>query len=235
MMIDTHCHIDMFDDPIRIAKSYYRENTACVLTTMLPSHYHAALPHLQSFQGIYPALGMHPLRANEGQKEIGCFLNLAKTVAYIGEIGLDLSAEGLKTEKRQLTNLRQILPSVRHGKFVSVHSRDAHVELSLLLDEYSVGPVCFHYFTGNLDAASRIVGKGHFFSINHRMLTNKHLETINALPKTKILVETDGPFLTKRPLTMVRKMYDYLCESWGVSMNEVQAQLQANFEACRTQ
>lgn len=232
--IDTHCHIDMFNNPISIAEAYQKSGTACVLTTMLPSHYQAALQHLKPFPAISLALGMHPLRAEEGRNEIDLFIQLVHSARYIGEIGLDLSAEGKKTEKIQAENMNKILPLIRDGKFVTLHSRNAHNELAMLLDEYSLGPVCFHYFVGSPMDASKLVAKGHYFSINHRMLSTKHQQIIDVLPHNKVLVETDGPFLSKRPITSIREIYEHLSDAWGITITEVEGQLERNFKACRT-
>jgi TatD DNase family protein len=234
MRIDTHCHVDMFDDPIGMARAYEEAETVCVLSTMLPSHYQAALPHLKPFPAIRPALGMHPLRAMEGRDEISLFHSLSDSVEYIGEIGLDFSTDGRKTGAIQTENLRRVLPAVARGKFVTVHSRNSHSELSILLDEYSVGPVCFHYFIGGPEDAVRLSERGHYFSVNHRMLTGKHRCIIGAISRSRVLAETDGPFLTKRPLVTLRKTYSILSNAWGVPVSVVEEQLERNFQACRT-
>jgi TatD DNase family protein len=234
MFIDTHCHIDMFDDPISMAQAYERSQTVCVMPTMLPSHYQMALPHIESLRNIRPALGLHPLRAKEGYKEIVRFIDISKSVEFIGEIGLDLSNEGKRNKNFQVDVLRRILPVLGSGKFVTVHSRNAHGELSMLIDEYRVRPVCFHYFTGGQQAAVELSRMGHYFSINHRMLTSKHRSILDSVPKEKILVESDAPFLTKRPLAMVKNVYKELCKIWQISQNEIQELIALNFEKCRT-
>lgn len=234
MHIDTHCHIDLFDDPVSTACAYERAQAGCVMATMLPSHYKAALPHLKPYKAIWPALGMHPLRAEEGKKEVSLFKELVRSAEYIGEIGLDLSNEGKKTKVLQFENLRCILPMIGSGKFVTIHSRDAHDEVSSILDEYNVGPVCFHYFIGGPHAAEKLVSKGHYFSINHRMLLSKHRSLIEAIPRECILVESDGPFLTKRPLAMMDQVYDELSKIWQIGKFETEERVILNFSKCRT-
>lgn len=234
MYIDTHCHIDLFDDPISIAKAYENAQTACVMATMLPSHFRAALPHLKPFRFIRPALGLHPLRAKEGWKEIKLFMDISSSVEFIGEIGLDLSTEGKLSKGIQLDVLRRILPTLGSGKFVTVHSRNAHEEMSRLLEEFHVQPVCFHYFIGGPRAAVELAEKGHYFSINHRMLKSKHRAILDNVPKEQILVESDGPFLTKRPLGMVKQVYNELCKIWCTDQNETEEILNLNFNRCRT-
>jgi TatD DNase family protein len=234
MRFDTHCHIDLFDDPVATAQAYESSQTGCVMTTMLPSHYQAALPHLKAFRAIRPALGMHPLRVMEGRKEIMMFVDLARSAECIGEIGLDFSAEGRRTQDLQSAILKKILPAIGSGKFVTVHSKNAHDEVFSLLDEYNVGPVCFHYFIGGPHAAVRIAGKGHYFSVNSRMLKNRHRSTISAIPRERILVESDGPFLTKRPLEMIEQVYDELSKIWETDKFETEKLLALNFSKCRT-
>lgn len=234
MLIDTHCHIDLFDDPISTAKAYERTQAICVMTTMLPSHYQMALPHLKLFRNIRPALGLHPLRVTEGYKEIMLFTDLSRSVQFIGEIGLDLSTEGKKNKDLQVDVLKRILPTLGCGKFVTVHSRNAHDELALLLDECHVRPVCFHYFIGGHLAAEELSRKGHYFSINHKMLASKHRAILDSVPKEQILVESDGPFLTKRPLAMVKKVYEELRNVWEINQNEIEELLTLNFKKCRT-
>jgi len=234
MNIDTHCHIDMFDDPISISQAYEKSQTICVMTTMLPSHYTMALPHIEAFKVIHPALGLHPLRAKEGRSEVSTFIDIVKSVEFIGEIGLDLSTEGKKNKTLQVDILRKILPAIGKGKFITVHSRNAHSELARLIDEYRVGPVCFHYFTGGPEAAVELSKTGHYFSINHRMLKSRHRTILEHVTKDKILIESDGPFLTKRPISVVKSIYEELSKIWRIDQNEIQNLIALNFKNCRT-
>ena len=234
MRIDTHCHLDLFDDPIATARAYEKAQTCCVMATMLPSHYQMALPHLKQFKAIRPALGMHPLRAKESINELNLFAELVNSVEYIGEIGLDFSAEGIKTKKLQIHILGRILPLTDNGKFITMHSRNAHEELFKMLDEYNVGPVCFHYFIGGAKAAERLVSKGHYISLNHQMLSGKHNYLIDVIPRERIIVETDGPFLTKKPIETIDDVYTRLSKAWNMDISEIEYLVWENFNECRT-
>lgn len=234
MFYDTHCHLDMFDDPISMAKEFESNETKCVMNTMLPSHYRLAQPHIKGFQNVFAALGLHPLRIQEGSKELALFKTISKSAKFIGEIGLDLSTEGKKTKSLQIKCLEQILPLIGPGKFVSVHSRNAHKEMSKLLEKYAVNPVCFHYFIGGADTAAKLSRQGHYFSINQKMLNSRHRSILDVVPKEQILCESDGPFLTKQPISMVKKVYLELSRLWGISHIETQILIEKNFEKCRT-
>lgn len=75
-LIDSHCHIDLFDDPIALIQEFERSHMCCVMTTMLPSHFQMALPHVKQFKNIFPALGLHPLRVQEGRIELDLFFEI---------------------------------------------------------------------------------------------------------------------------------------------------------------
>lgn len=234
MRIDTHCHVDLFNDPIAIARTYEEAQTVCIMTTMLPSHYQMALPHLMQFKTIRPALGMHPLRVTESKNELDLFEKHVEFAECIGEIGLDFSAEGIKNKILQIKVLKKILPQIGNGKFVTVHSRFAHEELLNILDEYNIGPVCFHYFIGGSKAAERLVAAGHYISINCQMLTGKHNYLLKTIPRELLLVETDGPFLTRKPLKTIDDVYDGLSKAWGIDKSDTETLVFKNFNKCRT-
>lgn len=233
-MIDTHCHIDLYDDPIELAHKIERSRVTCVAVTMLPSHYKMGKQHLTNFRKTHASLGLHPLRVVEGQSEINEFLRLSESCEFIGEVGLDFSSRGKPTKGLQVEVLSAITESLLGGKFVSVHSRDAYVETVNVLEKGGVGPVCFHYFNGGIEVAKEIADLGHFFSFNQRMLRGKHRDLVSELPRERILVESDGPFLTKSPFNAISFVYRRLAEIWKMDTSEVEAVISTNFSNCRT-
>lgn len=234
-MIDTHCHIDLHDNPLEIISALKASEIECVATTMLPSHYRLGLPHLKQHKGIHPSLGLHPMRAREGKRELADFIILAETADYIGEIGLDFSREGNPTKNLQVENLAMILPSLKGGKFVSVHSRESVSALLTMLSDAGVAPVCFHYFTGGPMLAQEVIQAGHYFSFNHRMLNGRHKTLLNIVPQEKVLVESDSPFLSPPLVLAVYDSYLAIARQWGRSLQQTQEQISANFESCRTE
>ena len=234
-MIDTHCHIDLHDDPIGIAKKIQVTGTQCVAVTMLPSHFRLGVRHLDRFRNIHSALGLHPLRVTEGKEQIDDFVFLSRNCEFIGEIGLDYSREGVATKRLQLEVLSRIITCAKRGKFVSVHSRGAATDLLQILEDKKVGPVCFHYFTAGPDVAATVSKAGHYFSFNRRMLKSKHRELLGIIPRNRVLVESDGPFLTTSPVAATKDAYLKIAEDWGMPAPEAEAIIAKNFANCRTQ
>jgi TatD DNase family protein len=201
---------------------------------MLPSHYRLGLPHLAPFDKVHAALGLHPLRVTEGERELGDFISQSKTCEFIGEIGLDFSPEGRSTKSKQIEVLDQILQWVKGRKFVTVHSRDAAPTLLQMLAEKGVGSVCFHYFTGGRAVVTDAIDAGHFFSVNRRMLKGRHSAFLDFVPRDRVLVESDGPFLTNAPITAMNDTYALIAERWRMSLSETVEIIVQNFDACRT-
>src|SRR5947209_7142555 len=123
-MIDAHCHLDAYPDPLGAAVAADRARVLTIAMTRLPSASEAAYPHLRDLRHIRLAVGLHPLCAERHAAEWRRFAACLGRTSYVGEVGLDFSHEGLATRDRQLESFRLVLGLVRQRpKFVSIHSR----------------------------------------------------------------------------------------------------------------
>ena len=233
-MIDTHCHIDLHDHPLDVISKFTSSRMECVSVTMLPSHYRLSLPHLEAHDNIHASLGLHPLRALEGMRELAEFIKLSKTTEYIGEIGLDFSRDGVSTRSLQKEILAQVLPTLKGFKFVSVHSRESARELLGMLTEARVAPVCFHYFTGGPSLAQKVIQAGHYLSFNLRMLRGRHKSLLDVVPADRVLIESDSPFLSGSRVLAVSDAYSIIGKHWQVTLTDAEKLISANFSRCRT-
>jgi len=233
-MIDAHCHIDLYDDPIALAQKIHHSRMSCVAVTMLPSHFRMGETHLSPFDNIHSALGIHPLRVSEGQNEVDDFLQISQSCEFIGEVGLDFSDEGKSTKELQIEVFSTIVKGFSRGKFVSIHSRMAHYDVARILGEEGVQSACFHYFTGGVVAAKELAKQGHFFSVNQRMLRGRNQDLVRELPRDRILVESDGPFLSKAPLSAIKDTYTQIGKIWGMDLSDTESLIAKNFASCRT-
>lgn len=209
MIIDTHCHFDMMPNPEAYISRKEKAGDIVIGMTNLPSHFRMGQPHLRGFKHIRLALGLHPLLATEGKKELALFERLIDQSSYIGEIGLDFSKEGVNTKTAQVDVLREIL-SILKGKkkIVSVHSRRAERELLDLLCENEIKNVIFHWYSGPVGLIHDILEKGYYFSINESMCRSKNGQAIiEQIPKDRILTETDAPY---NETDDIRKVFSHI-------------------------
>ena len=234
-MLDTHCHIDLYPDPLVVAKEVGRQKILTIAVTNLPSHFEIGQPHLRGFRQIRPALGLHPLMAEYHKKERENFKKMLLKTSYIGEVGLDFSREGWDTRDIQIESLRFVFNQIRdRPRFVSLHSRGAESTVLELLEEFNIKGAVFHWYSGPLTILERIVRSGHYFSVNPAMIRSKKgRNIINRIPPNRILTESDGPHvqLRNQPVkpTDIKSVLEVLRNIWGISFEEAQAQVMSNF------
>jgi TatD DNase family protein len=227
----------MFDNPNKIIKECEIQKIITIGMTNLPSHFEMGFPHLKGYKYVRMALGLHPLMANEHEKELVKFKkNLDKT-SYIGEIGLDFSKEGISTKDIQIKSFEHVLESIStKNKIVSLHSRRAEKEVLELLRKYSIKNAIFHWYSGSKTVLKQILESDYFFSINPSMLTsNTGQKLISEIPLDKVLTETDSPYTMignrrTRP-NDVKVVIDYLAKSNGLSVEFVENKIYSNFKS----
>ena len=236
-MVDAHCHLDQYSDPALIAREAKKRGVTIIAVTGLPSHFAAGQSHARTFQNVRLALGLHPLLANQHDAERELFERLLPSTSYIGEVGLDGSRHGKETYRTQLNSFRFVLQCLRSApKVVSVHSRGAEEAVFALLEEFEIGPVIFHWYTGPLRVAESAADCGHFFSVNPAMLaSNTGRRLLRSIPRDRILTETDGPYVRvdSRPAMPwdIVVVASELEQVWGASGPTVRAQLRDNIRA----
>ncbi len=235
-MIDTHCHIDMYDNPLEVAKESERLGIITIGMTNLPSHFELGYKHLLSFTKVRLALGMHPLHAELHKNEMPAFIRNAQKTSYIGEVGLDFSREGISTKELQLESFKLVLSELNGKKKVlSLHSRKAEKEVLQLLLENNIKNAIFHWYSGPLGLIDQIIKSGYYFSINPAMIKSKSgQEIINRIPAEYILTESDGPYIENNGNQVkpadVFLVLQYLAGKFNISVKEIETLISANFK-----
>lgn len=196
MIIDTHCHFDMMQNPEAYINNVERKGDITIGMTNLPSHFQMGQPHAISYRHVRLALGLHPLLAADNYRAITMFEKMLDKTSYIGEIGLDFSKEGFQTKEKQVEVLSKILAVLKgKNKIISVHSRKAEKDLLALLKEYAIKNVVFHWYSGPVSLIKDILAEGYYFSINQAMTVSPNgKKIIAAIPRDRILTETDAPY-----------------------------------------
>ena len=234
-MIDSHCHIDLYDNPLQIVNECERLGIITIGMTNLPSHFKMGARHLLNYRKVRLALGMHPLYAKFHKEEFPIFLECLNQTSYIGEIGLDFSKEGVDTINMQLETFKFIMNAVKDkNKILSIHSRKAEKEVLQLLTENNIQSAIFHWYSGPLTLIDKIVDAGFFFSVNPAMIKSKSGQIIiQRIPRSNILTESDGPFIENngKPLkpSDLSLVTNYLSTLWNISEKNVQETITDNF------
>lgn len=237
-MLDAHCHLDRYPDPLAVAADARARGVFVVAVTNLPSHFVAGKAPTRGLQGVRLALGLHPLAVGANEHEIASFRPLLSQTSFVGEVGLDFSREGNATREVQTRAFREVAAAIRDAgtKFISLHSRGAESEVLDILEEFEIGPAVFHWYSGNEGTLGRILKRGHYLSINPKMtLSRSGVKLIARLPSDRVLSESDGPYARIKGISCspwdVRLVHGHLAELWGMTELEVAARVWANFRA----
>jgi len=237
MLIDTHCHIDQFSSPEDAVRECETSGVRVVAVTNLPSHFAVAADRLREHPLVSAALGIHPLSAKEGMREMAAFKRMAPHANFIGEIGLDFSRYGEATKSIQEHVFEEILSVIRdRPRFITLHSR-GRAEKAVLegLRRHEIKAAVFHWFSGPAKVLDEVFTEGHFISINPAMLSSAKGERIIAQsPRDRILIESDGPFAKVQGKSCkpndVLLVYKFLADRWKISIEEVILCIKNNFE-----
>lgn len=235
MIIDTHCHIDLYPNPRKALDDCVKVDMTVLAMTNLPSHFEMGYSYFQSLKKIRIALGMHPLMAESHQREFGLFLKNLNKTSYIGEVGLDFSKEGLPTKNIQINTFSKILKAVSgQKKILSIHSRKAEKEVLELLLNNNIQGAIFHWYSGNASLINSIAESEYYFSINPAMIKSMSgRKIISKIPRHLVLTETDGPFIKENNLTIrpgqVNTVVSYLANEWFLDEEDVNKIIRLNF------
>lgn len=236
MIIDTHCHIDMYKNPLEIAKECENKGIITIGMTNLPSHFEMGQPHLLGFKKVRLALGMHPLFAESHTAEWMKFKKNINKTSYIGEIGLDFSREGIQTKSIQIDTFKKILNEIRDKKkILSLHSRKAEKDVLQYLKENNIKLAIFHWYSGPTSLIKEIENAGYYFSVNTSMINTKSgQEILKNISKEKLLTESDGPFIEFNGKIVkssdIIHIHSYLSKLWNMSTEEVGGLIYGNFK-----
>ncbi|MDA7816785.1 TatD family hydrolase [Sulfurimonas sp.] len=214
MIIDTHIHLDdeRYRDDLDQVLNRARENGVerFIIPGADASTLDRAVEIAQSYNDVYFSVGIHPYDVNGFDT-----LNFEKYVHHekcvaIGECGLDYfrlegsdeDKEAVKTEQKRVF-IGQIELAKKYKKPLIVHVRDASrdsKEILLQNNAQEVGGV-LHCYNAD-DELLSLADNGFYFGIGGVLTFKNAKKLVNVLPKIpkeKLLIETDGPYLTPTP------------------------------------
>jgi TatD DNase family protein len=254
-VVDNHCHLDIARDGAALPLDDALERAASVGVTRfvqvgcdLPSarwavEASAAHPQLIAAVALHP--NDAPLQADldAAIDEIERLATAHDRVRAVGETGLDFfrtAAEGIEAQTYSFR--RHVDIATRHGKTLQIHDRDAHGAILQVLDAEGVPDRwVMHCFSGDADFAKACLDRGAYLSFAGTV-TFKNAddlrEALAVVPRDRLLVETDAPFLTPAPHRgrpnspyLIPHTLEVMAQVRGEDLGELCAAIDANTES----
>lgn len=172
--------------------------------------------------GMYCSLGIHPHDAERDEPlqrrwdSIKALALSSRRVKAIGEIGLDYF-RNLSPRQSQMECFAMGLELARELRLpVILHQRDAHLDLISIVEGHRLDTsLIFHCFSQDITYARRCLDIGGYIGIGGPITypANSHLrELMKYIPRDRLLVETDCPYLAPQGNRGKRNEPSYITE-----------------------
>jgi TatD DNase family protein len=252
MLIDSHCHLDRldlkpyggdFDHFVAQMHAQGIDHMLCVSIRL--ETWPAMMQLLEKHPGISASVGVHPNEQACREPSVEALLELAQhpKVVAIGETGLDyFRSEGdlgwqherFRTHIRAAKQLRKPL---------IIHTREAREDTLRILEEEGAADVggVLHCFTEDWETANRAMAMGFYISFSG-IVTFRNAEQIQEVarkvPESRILIETDSPYLAPIPHRgkpnyphYVRHVAEFVANLRGLSFEQLADLSSRNYQA----
>ncbi|MEE3468337.1 MAG: TatD family hydrolase [Eubacterium sp.] len=175
-------------------------------------------------------------------QEVGSELPRNQKVVAIGEIGLDYhwSESEEENQNQQHWFRRQIAMAKEVGLPIVVHSREAAADTMSIIREENAADCggIIHCYSYSAEQAKEYVAMGFYIGVGG-VVTFKNarrlIETVEAIPLTSIVLETDCPYMAPEPYrgkrndsTLLPYVVKKIAELKNISEEEVVATTERN-------
>lgn len=241
MLFDTHTHMDdrAFDDDRKaLLESLPGQgvgllmNPGCSWASSV-----AAAEIAKEYDYVYCAMGSHPDAADEVDEGLidryrALYRDNPKIKA-VGEIGLDYHYEDIPREIQKRAFRLQMELARELSLPVIIHEREAHEDGLKIVEEFPEVTGVFHCYSGSLEMAKWLVNRGWYIGFTGVLTfknARKAVEVASNIPLSRIVLETDSPYMSPEPFRGKRNdsgklvyMAKKLSELRGLSLEETES------------
>lgn len=211
--VDTHAHLDMRGfEPGEIPDILDRARAAGVVRVgnvfLGPEAFAANAALFDAHPGVFFILGMHPTDcsgyAASSTQAMEAAFRINPRLRAVGEIGLDYHWDDAPPEDQRRAFREQLEMARGLDVPVVIHSRSAEADtLAILADMgFSGRPLVWHCFGGDAELARSVLSMGFHISVPGPVTYAKNealAKAVAGIPLSRLMLETDAPFLTAEP------------------------------------
>ena len=251
MLADSHCHLNykglVEEQQAVLARARARGVTAMLNISTREREWDDVLATAEREPDVWASVGIHPHEADQHPHVDTTRLverAMHPRVVAIGESGLDYHYDHSDRARQQASFRAHIAAARDAGVPLIVHTRDAEDDtIAILADEMGLGGYTgvIHCFTASGAFADKALELGFYISISG-IVTFKNArdlqQTAARLPRERLLIETDAPFLAPVPHrgktgepAFVADTAAFLADLRGEKVDDLQRYTAQNFHA----
>ncbi|HEY0269992.1 MAG TPA: TatD family hydrolase [Sphingomonas sp.] len=212
MLVDSHCHLN-YPKLVERQAEVLDAARAAGVTTMLnistrEREWADVVATAEREPDVWASIGIHPHEADQHpDMDTARLVAMAahRRVVAIGETGLDYYYDKSDRARQQASFRAHIAASRETALPLVIHTREAEADTyAILAEEMARGtfPALIHCFTASADFGGKMLDLGLSISISGIVTfkNTKDLQEFSAtIPKDRLLIETDAPFLAPVP------------------------------------
>lgn len=247
-LIDTHTHLfaEEFDEDRELA--VLRAGEAGVTRLFMPNIDDTTVESLlalcRKHEECYPMIGFHPTSVDTDWMNrlarVKEWLLSGERFYGIGEVGMDLYWDKTYRLEQMKVLDEQVRWALDYSLPLIIHCREAYPELLEVLEPYRTSGLTgiFHSFTGTADDAARLLEySGFMLGINGVVTFKKSSlpEVLKEVPLSRLVLETDSPYLAPVPYRGKRnesaylvKVAEKLGDVYGLPLEKIAAETTEN-------
>jgi len=212
MLVDSHCHLEhkgLVEDQANVLARARKAGVGQFLNISTRfTEWDQVVGTAEREPDVWASVGIHPHEADQHAslgRDALCSASEKSRVIGIGETGLDYYYDNSERETQQDLFRMHIGVARDTGLPLIIHTRNAEADtLQILESEREEGayPALIHCFTASAAFGKRVLEMGLSISISG-IVTFKNArelqEIAKEIPRDRLLVETDSPFLAPVP------------------------------------
>lgn len=238
-IIDTHSHVylEEFDaDREQVLTRATNAGVSKILCPAIDSRTHERMLEICRLSDglMISMMGLHPTSVKENYQEelevVERYLAQNKFIA-IGEVGIDLYWDTTFIKEQEDAFLKQAQWAASIGVPLVVHSRKSMEHILGLLAKHAIENLTgvFHCFSGTAEEARKAIDMGFYLGIGGPLTYKKSdlPELLKNIPRDRVVVETDAPYLPPVPYRGKRNepswlniVLQHLAAVWNISAEE---------------
>lgn len=220
MIFDSHAHYDshQFDEDRFVVLSSMPESNVSGIVNCgcdIPSS-EMSLSFADKYPYVYASVGFHPGCVEDykdGDLDVIKELSRHEKCVAIGEIGLDYHYGKEFKEEQKALFINQLRLANEVKKPVIIHEREAFADCLEILKAEKPERGVMHCFSGNRETLPLILNLGLYIGVGGTLTFKNNVKTVEMcplIPKDRLLLETDAPYLAPVPLRGKRNHSSYI-------------------------